>query len=68
MPELIRTAEVVGNVARVAYNAGKFVVDQLTGGGWSNLPHGEPAEPRPPVRANITYYSTPEAPAETKED
>lgn len=62
MPEFIKTAEVVGNIAQRVYGVGKFVVDRLAGGGWDNLPHGEPRPARPPQRANISYYSSPEAP------
>lgn len=56
MPEFIKTAEVIGNIAEKVYHVGKYVVDTFKGGAWAELPHGELAEPRLPVRANITYY------------
>lgn len=36
----------------------QFIGERLLGGGWSDLPHGEPAQARRPVRANITYFTT----------
>ena len=41
MPEFIKTAEVIGNIAEKAYNVGKFVVSRLQGGGWSDILHEE---------------------------
>lgn len=62
MPEFIKTAEVIGNVAQRAYKAGKFVVERLSGGGgWSDIPHPEPGPARPPVRASIQYFNSGEA-------
>ena len=40
----------------------KFIGERLLGGGWDHLPNTATREPRPPVRANITYFSTPEGP------
>ena len=45
MPEFIKTAEVIGNVAQKIYHVGQFVTERLfTPGGWSNVaPEVEPA-------------------------
>ena len=37
MPEFIKTAEVVGNVARTVYELGKFVTERMIPGGWAGL-------------------------------
>jgi hypothetical protein len=54
--ELIRTAEVIGNIAEKAYHVGSFVVDKLKGGAW-----GETAESMDvPVTAQMHYFNSEE--------
>lgn len=54
MPEFIKTAEVIGNIAEKAYKVGKFVVSRFQGGAW-----GETADQMEvPVKANLTYFGT----------
>lgn len=35
----------------------RFIGERLLGGGWSELPNTATTEPKPPVRANITYIT-----------
>jgi hypothetical protein len=49
------------NPIRPIATLAKFIGERLVGGGWSELPHPEPAEPKVPVRASITYIRTEEA-------
>lgn len=51
MPEFIKTAEVVGNIAERVFNVGKFVVDRLQGGAWAGIGHEEHPSP-----ANIQVH------------
>jgi hypothetical protein len=48
MPEFIKTAEVIGNVAQRAYGVGKFVMKHVQVGGW-----GETATDIQPPHVNI---------------
>ena len=49
MPELIKTAEIIGDVLKAAKHVGEYVMEQVHGGGWSRLP-GDPN------KASITVY------------
>lgn len=45
---------------RTASSMAHFVMERMTGGGWSALPHAEPSAPVRPVRAAIAYLQTPD--------
>lgn len=49
--EFPRPVEAVNKAVVMA----KFVGERLLGGGWTGLPNTATREPKPPVRANITY-------------
>lgn len=50
------------NFLTLPLSVGKFVLDQLQGGAWAELPHGELKPAVPPVRAHITYFNNLEKP------
>lgn len=56
--EKVTPLEAGNRIAVTAVRAGHFLVDRLLGGGWDRLPSTATREPKPPVKARITYITT----------
>lgn len=58
-----KPVEFIRDTAGMIARAGRFALNQIQGGGWSELPALPEKEPIVrPVRAAIHYFSTPEIP------